>query len=250
MIQDSAGRQFTFNGDNRQVEVRILYITVGQYYFDGTGNRIKKVTASELTVYIYNAYGKIVSEFGNNQATIPTTNYTTEDTQGSPRVVTDSLGAVYARRDFMPFGEELYANTAGRTAANKYGNGSDSVRQRYTGYEKDIETGLDFAEARMYDNRYGRFTAIDPLLASGKSANPQTFNRYAYVANNPIRSTDPSGMSILGNNEFDHIPFLEVDMDLSLYAAYYGWRRPPMLQAAYSIRSKRFRRTRSFTGNT
>jgi RHS repeat-associated protein len=63
-----------------------------------------------------------------------------------------------------------------------------------TGYEKDQETGLDFAEARYYQNKHGRFTAVDPLLASGKSANPQTFNRYAYVGNNPLSRTDPTGM--------------------------------------------------------
>ncbi len=46
----------------------------------------------------------------------------------------------------------------------------------------------------MYENRHGRFTAVDPLLASGKSANPQTFNRYVYVGNNPVFRTDPSGL--------------------------------------------------------
>lgn len=51
-----------------------------------------------------------------------------------------------------------------------------------------------FAEARMYQNLHGRFTAVDPLLASGKSANPQTFNRYVYVMNNPLIYTDPTGL--------------------------------------------------------
>ena len=68
------------------------------------------------------------------------------------------------------------------------------MRQKFTGYQKDEESGLDFAEARMYENRHGRFTAIDPLLASGKSANPQSFNRYVYVMNNPLIYTDPEGL--------------------------------------------------------
>jgi hypothetical protein len=46
----------------------------------------------------------------------------------------------------------------------------------------------------MYENRHGRFTAVDPLLASGRSANPQTFNRYAYVSGNPLIRTDPTGL--------------------------------------------------------
>ncbi|MBK7708299.1 MAG: hypothetical protein IPJ30_21730 [Acidobacteria bacterium] len=66
---------------------------------------------------------------------------------------------------------------------------------------KDDETGLDFAEARMYENRHGRFTAVDPLLASGKSANPQIFNRYTYVMNSPLVNTDPTGLQ---NNQIPY----------------------------------------------
>jgi RHS repeat-associated protein len=75
----------------------------------------------------------------------------------------------------------------------RYGQ-DDKVRQKFTGYQHDEETELDFAEARMYQSLYGRFTAIDPLLASGKSADPQTFNRYVYVLNNPLILTDPTGL--------------------------------------------------------
>lgn len=75
----------------------------------------------------------------------------------------------------------------------KYGVGDD-VRQKFTGYERDYETGLDFAESRYYNNFQGRFTAVDPLLASGRSANPQTFNRYAYVMNRPLNLIDPTGL--------------------------------------------------------
>lgn len=110
-------------------------------------------------------------------------------------MLTDSSGNVVSRRDFLPFGEELYADGQHRTTAGKYSiTGQDSVRERFTGYEKDQETGLDFAENRMYGNTFGRFTAVDPLLASGKSANPQTFNRYSYVLNNPALYVDPDGL--------------------------------------------------------
>ncbi|MBV6497448.1 MAG: hypothetical protein DYH05_08460 [Acidobacteria bacterium ACB1] len=96
----------------------------------------------------------------------------------------DSLGNVVSRRDFLPFSEELYADGTHRTTVGKYSQtDKDGVRQGFTGYQKDKETSLDFAEARMYENRFGRFTAVDPLLTSGKSANPQTFNRYVYVGN-------------------------------------------------------------------
>lgn len=124
----------------------------------------------------------------------PTVNYTASDPLGSPRVLTNKQGDVISRRDFMPFGEEIAPGAeTHRTAANKYGVG-DGVRQKFTGYERDEDTGLDFAEARYYYSNHGRFTAVDPLLASGKSANPQTFNRYAYTMNRPLVLTDPTGL--------------------------------------------------------
>ncbi len=110
-------------------------------------------------------------------------------------MLVDSLGQVVSRRDFMPFGEEITPDGTHRNADLKY-NFGDNIRQKFTGYQKDEETQLDFAEARMYQNLHGRFTAVDPLLASGKSANPQTFNRYVYVINNPIILVDPDGLQV------------------------------------------------------
>lgn len=68
------------------------------------------------------------------------------------------------------------------------------MRKQFTGYERDNETDLDFAEARYYNPMHGRFTAVDPLLASGRSADPQTFNRYAYTMNRPLILTDSTGL--------------------------------------------------------
>ncbi|MCA1643054.1 MAG: RHS repeat-associated core domain-containing protein [Acidobacteria bacterium] len=68
-------------------------------------------------------------------------------------------------------------------------------RQKYTGYERDAETGLNFAEARYHSDVQGRFTSVDPLSASAKLTDPQSLNRYAYVGNNPVNFSDPSGMS-------------------------------------------------------
>ena len=148
----------------------------------------------EETIFVYWS-GKLIAEYSTAPAPpAPTTNYTATDMLGSPRVLTNSLGEVVSRRDFLPFGEEILPDGANRTANQKYV--IDGVRQKFTGYQKDEETGLDFAEARMYENRYGRFTAVDPLLASGKSANPQTFNRYVYVVNNPVAYTDPTGLQV------------------------------------------------------
>jgi len=200
LIQDASGMQFTFDGENKQTEVKdVSNNVIGRYYYDGNGKRVKKVTNSEIIIFVYDGMGKLAAEYSTaTPVSNPTTNYTATDPLGSPRVITNKLGEIVSRRDFMPFGEQLAPDTTYRTANLKYSSG-DNIRQKFTGYERDEETGLDFAEARYYNNKHGRFTAIDPLLASGKSANPQTFNRYVYTMNRPLILTDPTGLQVTTN---------------------------------------------------
>lgn len=107
-------------------------------------------------------------------------------------MVIDKTGALanVKRHDYLPFGEELLAGQGGRTTPLGY-NG-DNIRQKFTSYERDNETGLDFAQARYYSNPQGRLTSPDPF--GGHTEDPQTLNRYTYVRNNPPRFTDPSGL--------------------------------------------------------
>ena len=116
------------------------------------------------------------------------------DHLGTPRMVADKTGSLAGvkRHDYLPFGEELYADTGGRATQQGYG-AADNVRQQFTGYERDNETKLDYAEARYYSSTQGRFTSVDPLMRSARIGSPQTFNRYSYSLNNPLRFTDPSG---------------------------------------------------------
>jgi len=60
-----------------------------------------------------------------------------------------------------------------------------------TGYRKDEDTGLYYAQARWYDPLVGNFNAMDP--AFGKAELPITFNKYLYANANPICFVDPSG---------------------------------------------------------
>ncbi|MEZ5355751.1 MAG: RHS repeat-associated core domain-containing protein [Bryobacteraceae bacterium] len=67
---------------------------------------------------------------------------------------------------------------------------------KYTGKERDAETGLDYFGARYMSSAQGRFTSPDPLLSSGRPWDPQSWNRYSYVLNNPLRYTDPLGLYV------------------------------------------------------
>ncbi len=200
LISDAEGRNFVFNGENKQAKIIKDGKLVGEYDYNGEGQRVRKRSydgngiLQDTTVFVYSA-GKLVAEYTTAAPPEnPTTRYTATDMLGSPRVITDSEGYVIARRDFKPFGEEITNNTGERTTAAKYGV-ADNLKQKFTTYQRDDESGLDFAEARMYENRHGRFTAVDPLPASGKSANPQTFNRFVYCLNSPLILIDPDGES-------------------------------------------------------
>ena len=115
------------------------------------------------------------------------------DHLGTPRMIVDETGTLanVKRHDYLPFGEELF--TSSRGPGEGYG-GSDGVRQQFTGKERDNETKLDFFEARYFSSTQGRFTRPDPVLSSAQVTNPQSWNRYTYTLNNPLRFIDPSGM--------------------------------------------------------
>jgi RHS repeat-associated protein len=121
------------------------------------------------------------------------TSYLTADHLGSTRVVTDSGGNVKARHDYLPFGEEIPATIGGRSSIPGY-TANDTTKQRFTGKERDGESGLDYFLARYYSSAQGRFTGPDPTLLSVNGHNPQSWNRYTYVLNNPLIYIDPLGL--------------------------------------------------------
>ncbi len=196
LTRDVNYKKFTYDGENHQTKAETVDSygnitgTLGTYYYDGDGKRVKKVSAIETTIFIYDASGKLVAEYANQTATTPQVSYLTADHLGSPRINTDANGQVISRHDYQPFGEEIYP-ISGNTARMDYS--TDEVRKQFTSYERDIEADLDYAQARYYNFNQGRFTSVDPFLASATTGNPQSFNRYIYVLNNPLALIDRTG---------------------------------------------------------
>jgi RHS repeat-associated protein len=119
------------------------------------------------------------------------------DQLATPRMIFDKTGALAttSRHDYLPFGEELFASTGLRTTSQGYtaagSNPVDKARQKFTLQERDNETGLDYMHARYFASAQGRFSSADSV--AGSIGNPQSLNRYAYVNNNPLNFTDPTG---------------------------------------------------------
>jgi len=157
---------------------------------------VTKVAGGTTTIYVFSA-GKVIAEYDNGAAvTSPSREYIYSggvplvkiDSGGltyyhadhlSARLLTDSSGSILGQQGHFPFGEIWYET--GTTSKFKF-----------TTYERDAESGNDYAMARFHVNRLGRFSSPDAL--AGSNVNPQSLNRYSYVGNDPIRLIDPSGM--------------------------------------------------------
>jgi RHS repeat-associated protein len=189
--RDELGRTFTFDAESHQVTFGDGS-TSATYVYDGEGRRVRATVQGATTTFVYDAFGRLAGQYGRATAEQRTgVQYLTGDHLGSTRVVTDGNAAVIARHDYLPFGEELGPSVNGRGALYA---GGDTVRQLFTGKERDAESALDYFGARYFSAPLGRFTGVDPVLSTRESsADPQRWNRYAYVRNNPLRLVDPDG---------------------------------------------------------
>ena len=175
----AAGVTYVYDGDGRRVKksngtiywyaggIQPLYETnlTGGYLYDYiffAGQRLARVTSG----------GGVYHYFG--------------DALGSSRVIVPyGQNTACYDADFYAFGgEKNYVNTCTPVPANNY---------KFTGMERDAESGNDHTQFRQYIPNLGRWLSPDPL--GGDITNPQSLNRYAYVLNNPTNLRDPLGLS-------------------------------------------------------
>jgi RHS repeat-associated protein len=143
-----------------------------------------QVPANVAYVYFYaNVYqssGTTTARFDDGFA-IFGTHYFHPD-QLSTRLTTDATGAVIGQQGHFPFGESWYAQNT-------------TTNWQFTSYQRDAESGNDYAMARSYVNRLARFSSPDPAdFTAANPINPQSWNRYAYVLDNPLGNVDPLGL--------------------------------------------------------
>jgi len=173
------------------------------YFFTATTRRLRgvpglfllrrvQIAGADAITYIYDAFDHLTAEYSANAPTTAATNFLTGDHLGSIRVVTDKSGNVVSRHDHLPFGEEIDSTLSARDQITGYGS-SDGVDQRFTGKERDAESGLDYFLARYYSSPQGRFSSADNSSRTARISDPQSWHLYAYARNNPLLLVDEDG---------------------------------------------------------
>jgi|GEM_PF-2319263 len=164
------------------------------FVYDENGGRIKKTSGNTTNTYLGPSF-----EF---ETTGNLTKVTKSIFEGDNRIVSSNDGADYwyhtnhlGSTDVMTDKKGIDIKT--QVAYYPYGKtfkqtgDTDLTKYFYTGKELDNSTELYYYGARYYDPDLQRFTQADTIIPS--PSNPQSFNRYAYAANNPIIYNDPSG---------------------------------------------------------
>jgi RHS repeat-associated protein len=208
------GSSYTYNYD---AENHLTSTAGVAYTYDGDGERIEK---SNGEIYWYTSGGEILDEtdlsgnltseyifFGGARIARRDASgnvfYYLADHLDSSRVMAEipagqTTATMCYDADFYPFGgERAYTNSC-------------QQNYKFTGKERDPESGLDNFVARYYGSSIGRFMSADDPFVGWQLNDPQSLNLYAYVQDNPINDVDPTGHNLLPGQCFTAAPQKQV----------------------------------------
>lgn len=195
MIYDGA-HSYTYDAENRLISVDGG--STATYIYDANGQRVRKTVGGVSTDFLRDVSNNVVAEwsstcscwsvihvYANNGLLAEYWNSTTyfvhKDHLGSTRLITDLNKAVVDSLDYLPYGMQIAGGTF--------------TTHKFTGKERDAESGLDHFDFRKYNSALGRWMSPDPAGAAFANLSvPQSWNLYSYVLNNPLRFTDPTGL--------------------------------------------------------
>lgn len=190
-VTNDGVHSYTYDSEKRLVNVDSG--ATATYAYDDQNRRYKKTVGSTVTHYVWEG-GQVLAEHnGSSGAVITgyvysgsrmiakissgTTQYFLSD-RLSERLALDTSGNVLGRQAHLPYGED-------------FGESGTQEKHHFTTYERDTESGSDYAVNRHESSGIGRFFQVDAL--PGSTANPQSLNRFVYAGDDPVNRTDPLG---------------------------------------------------------
>jgi RHS repeat-associated protein len=204
VIADSQ-HHYAFDAENRLISVDAG--VTATYIYDAQGNRVRKTTPVASLDYLYDLANRPFVE-----VTVPASGLGTWDRSevfagsrhlatytGGPTGATynnfaDALGTVHRRTTYAGATCETITNLPFGDGQQTTGTCGDPSPMHFTGKERDLESGLDNFGARYHASSLGRFMSPDPMhVMEQKKGDPQQWNMYTYVRNNPLRMVDANG---------------------------------------------------------
>lgn len=198
---------YRYDAENRLTEVWESGNLVASYIYDAEGRRVRRDGGSMSVEFLYDIAGRVVTEVsaidgtwdrseiyagGQHLGTYRngTTYFSHNDWLGTERARTDMQATINQTCTSLPFGDGLNCTPGGV-------NPNPPSPLFFTGKERDSESGLDYFGARYFGSSAGRFMSSDPVFFQAEMlTDPQRFNQYAYVRNNPLALVDPKGEAI------------------------------------------------------
>jgi RHS repeat-associated protein len=193
------GLTYTYDAVGRQLTANFTGFSLQQYY-DGNGLRAKKIENGVVTLYLSSSVlgGQIVSEMngggavqrgyvylGSQLVAVQQSNavsWVHQDPVVKSKRVTNGSEAVVSTVELDPWG------------GNTNRNNNDNLQpQKFATYTRDGHA-VDDAMFRRYNRWFSRFDQPDPYGGSYNLGDPQSFNRYGFVENDPVNAVDPTGL--------------------------------------------------------
>ena len=183
---------YEYDSENRLI--KSIGGVTASYAYDHQNRRYKKTISGSVTHYVWEG-SQVVGEYNGSTGAMlaqygyagsrmiaktagGATQYFLSD-RLSARLALSDVGAVAGRQATLPFGED-------------FAESGTQEKHHFTSYERDGESGTDYAVNRQYSQTVGKFMQVDPI--DGSRTVPTTLNRYAYVQGDPINRVDPIGL--------------------------------------------------------
>lgn len=203
---DAAGNLTSdgFHSYTYDAEGNVLQVDGGAtatYVYDALNHRVRENVGTNATEFVYNAQGQRASIWNATTGAIiqgqvywgsmPVSfrengvRFQHQDYLGTERMRTNWAGSIESTFTSLPFGDNFALS------------GPDIDQHHFAQLDHDSESSTEHAQFRQYSSIQGRWHSPDPHDGSYDASNPQSFNRYSYVGNNPLSAIDPLGLSTI-----------------------------------------------------